>query len=662
MALALVLVLLAARRILVPLRHLRDHAWAIAVSGGEILPQGAGALPRAPVAELEALRRGFAAAERALQRRAEAARAAGAALVAREAELRTLFNSSPVGMLRANVGGEVREANDVFLRLLGLTREQVASGLVRWDDLTAPGSKSANEHAVAEAMADPDGRRRPYEKTYIRADGTTVPVLVAFALVDRERGDTAAFVVDLTEMRRGEARLAESEARLRDVLGAVADAIIVADEDGLVVSANPAAVRMFGYADEAGMVGHNLTVLMPWIDMLPRAPPAGRAAEWRGGRFREHAGMGTGRAAQEREEFPLELSVSSFVSGARYFFTGVLRDATERKRAETRLRESEARWRTLAEALPQLVWTCRADGRFDYLNRQWETYTGVPTDRHLGYGWLEAVHPDDRQGLRAAWKAAVRERGVFDAEGRLRGADGSYRWFKKRAQPLFEPGGAEAHWFGTSTDISDLVAAREARAREAQELEQLVELRTRELHDSETRLAQAAKMEALGRMAGGVAHDFNNVLQAVQGGVSLAIRRLITNPERARSYLELATKAIDRGAAVTGRLLAFARRGELSAAAVAPGEVLEGAVELLRPALGPRLRLQIDAMPDVPALFVDSVQLETVLVNLATNARDALGDEGGTIPLSGQGAARPLSGSGADGAGDGALCPDCRGR
>ena len=100
--------------------------------------------------------------------------------------------------------------------------------------------------------------------------------------------------------------------------------------------------------------------------------------------------------------------------------------------------------------------------------------------------------------------------------------------------------------------------------------------RTAALRDSEARLAQAAKMEALGRLAGGVAHDFNNVLQAVKGGVALAAKRVRRDPDGALRYLDLAADATERGAAVTGRLHSFARRGELSVAPIEPATAASG--------------------------------------------------------------------------------------
>ncbi|MBV1796509.1 ATP-binding protein [Siccirubricoccus sp. G192] len=149
---------------------------------------------------------------------------------------------------------------------------------------------------------------------------------------------------------------------------------------------------------------------------------------------------------------------------------------------------------------------------------------------------------------------------------------------------------------------------------------------------TEASLRHAQKMEAVGQLAGGIAHDFNNVLQAVSGGIGLIHRRAGDRAavERLTGMVEEAAR---RGASVTRRLLAFSRREELRPAALDAGELLGGLREVLSATLGPRIRVEVEAEPGLPPVLADRGQLETVLVNLATNARDAMPD-GGTLTLS----------------------------
>jgi len=167
---------------------------------------------------------------------------------------------------------------------------------------------------------------------------------------------------------------------------------------------------------------------------------------------------------------------------------------------------------------------------------------------------------------------------------------------------------------------AELRAAYDKLAKEAREREQ-----------AETMLAQAQRMEALGQLAGGIAHDFNNVLQAVIGGLNL-IERRSGNAQMVQQLATMTAEAAQRGASITGRLLAFARRDSLRAEPILPGPLLEGLHEMLAHTLGVGITMRIAADPGLPKLLADKGQLETVLVNLAINARDAM-PEGGSLLL-----------------------------
>lgn len=134
-----------------------------------------------------------------------------------------------------------------------------------------------------------------------------------------------------------------------------------------------------------------------------------------------------------------------------------LREETVRQeRAESALKESEGRFRTITEWLPHLVWTCNPDGWCDYLSRQWVVYTGRSEQEQQGFGWADALHPDDRDRVRAAWTRATESGDPFDVEFRIRRHDGVYRWFKTRALPLRDASGAIVKWYGSNTDFDDL--------------------------------------------------------------------------------------------------------------------------------------------------------------------------------------------------------------
>lgn len=134
----------------------------------------------------------------------------------------------------------------------------------------------------------------------------------------------------------------------------------------------------------------------------------------------------------------------------------VLQRTQQLEETNEELRASQQRFQTLAESLPQLVWSCTPEGRCDYVNRQWLMYTGRGADSHLDHGWMEQVHVQDRERVRAAWAAAIVQGTPFDSEFRLQNADHAFRWFKSRAMPLRDSQGRIVKWFGSNTDFEDL--------------------------------------------------------------------------------------------------------------------------------------------------------------------------------------------------------------
>ena len=157
---------------------------------------------------------------------------------------------------------------------------------------------------------------------------------------------------------------------------------------------------------------------------------------------------------------------------------GLYNDITERVRIERELQKSEEEFRSLAEAMPQIVWITRADGWNTYFNQHWMDYTGLTLEESLGHGWSKPFHPDDRQQAWAAWQKAIETASIYSVESRLRRADGDYRWWLVRGVPMKDNDGNISKWFGTCTDIHDLKMAGLEIARA-----------NRELHESERRFS-----------------------------------------------------------------------------------------------------------------------------------------------------------------------------
>jgi PAS domain S-box-containing protein len=314
----------------------------------------------------------------------------------------------------------------------------------------------------------------------------------------------------------------------------------------------------------------------------------------------------------------LALAAAASAAGSAWFAVGAVR------RAEVELAQSEQRFRDLVEAMPNMAFITLPDGFNIFQNQRWSDYTGIPQKDAVGEKWAEALHVDDVAKTWTAWKAALETGEAYNIEHRLRGSDGQYRWFLTRAVALRENGKkAIFRWFGTSTDISEIVAARESLAQSRAELERRIDDRTLELQESQSQLAHAQRMDALGQLAGGIAHDVNNVLQGVLGGASL-IKRRPGDKEQVGTLANMIIEAAQRGAAITRQLLAFSRRDDLQAEPIDAGCLLNGVREILAHTLGVGVVVTIEAEDDLPRLMADRRQLEIVLINLAKNASDAM--------------------------------------
>jgi PAS domain S-box-containing protein len=308
-------------------------------------------------------------------------------------------------------------------------------------------------------------------------------------------------------------------------------------------------------------------------------------------------------------------------------------DAVELARALISIQESEARFRTMADAVPQMVWITDAEGRIEFFNKQWAAYTGATDDPATAkQAAAEFIHPDDGEATLEAWDRARNTGTTFSTEHRVRSASGSYQWFLVRAEPYRDPTtGKVIRWFGSSTDIHDRKWAEQRLTELNETLEARVAQRTDELSQAQRALRHAQKMEAMGQLTGGVAHDFNNLLMPILGSLDLLQQRRIGS-EREQRMISGAIESAERARTVVQRLLAFARRQPLLIAAVDVARLITGMLDLLSSSTGPQVKVVLDISPDVPPAHADAHQLEMALLNLSVNACDAM-PHGGTLNI-----------------------------
>ena len=495
-----------------------------------------------------------------------------------------------------------------------------------------------------------------YELEIVAKDGHRVMVEVNTRLVlkDGVPVGVQGIARDITERRRAEEALRESEARKRAILESSMDCIITVDHQGTVVDWNPAAEKTFGYTQEEA-IGKEMAVLI--IPQRFREPHRQGLARYLATGNAHVLGQRLELSAARRDgtEFPIELTITRIESKGAPMFTGYLRDITARKRAESRLSAQYAVTRALAES------NTISEGASKILQAvceslEWEYGSLWTVDRTSNL--LRCSQVWQALGTEADEFESVSRQSVFTPGNGLPGRVWNDRqpvWIADAAEDTNFPRSAIAAKAGLHgccafpirlrSEILGVVEFFSRSIRESDpellammvtigsQIGQFIERKRVEeaLGESEEQLRQSQKLEAIGQLAGGVAHDFNNLLTAINGYSALALRRLGEEHPIA-SYLEEIKKAGDRAANLTRQLLAFGRKQLLQPLPLSLNDVVTDMSKMLRRLIGENIDFVAKLSPDLKQIKADPGQVEQVLVNLVVNARDAM-PTGGTLTI-----------------------------
>ena len=291
-----------------------------------------------------------------------------------------------------------------------------------------------------------------------------------------------------------------------------------------------------------------------------------------------------------------------FALGVTLWLAGSLR---ERKRVEAALRQSEARFRSLANTAPVMIVASHPDGQATFFNKTWLDFTGRTMEQELGYGWIESVHPDDRDHTRLRYEHSFAARENCSIEYRLRRSDGEYRHVICNGVPRFEPDGAFSGYIASCVDLTDI--------RNAQQ----------EAHERQN-------LESLGVLAGGIAHDFNNLLGGTLAYSELAQAKLAegTAPDdELRKISDVAT----RGSEIVRQLMIFAGKEGGALEPVDVSSLVTDMLELLKVVISKHATLKTSLPKCLPCVRANPAQIRQVVMNLVTNASEAIGDHDGVI-------------------------------
>jgi PAS domain S-box-containing protein len=297
-------------------------------------------------------------------------------------------------------------------------------------------------------------------------------------------------------------------------------------------------------------------------------------------------------------------------------------DVTNRRRSEEQVRESEARFRTLADSAPALMWVSRLGGMREFVNRAYVEFAGLDYDGALTMDWRTRLFPEDLPNIIKAQVQGEATRKPFALEGRYRRADGEWRWLKSFSQPRFDPSGDFVGFIGIAFDTTDAKQAEANLTGVNELLADRVEAAVAERDAAQAALLQSQKLEAIGQLTGGVAHDFNNLLTVIIGALDV-VERHPDDERRRERMIGAALAAAKRGEKLTQHLLAFARRQPLKPEVCRVDRLIAESEALLKRALGDAYTFHLRLGAGVRATRIDAGQFEAALLNLVVNARDA---------------------------------------
>lgn len=406
------------------------------------------------------------------------------------------------------------------------------------------------------------------------------------------------------------------EKRFRLLIDAVVDyAIYMIDPDGIINSWNSGAKRFKGY-EEAEILGQHFSRFYTEEDRKAGLPQRALDTAIREGRF-EGEGW---RVRKDGTHFWSHVIIDPILdpSGKLLGFAKITRDLTDRKMAEETLKQSEQQFRLLVQSVTDYaIYMLAPDGRLTNWNLGAQRIKGYRPEEVIGQHFSMFYTPEDREAgePQRALEIATREGRYENKAWRMR-KDGTRFFAHVVVDPIWGDSGTLLGFAKITRDITEVTQAQQA------------------LEKTREALFQAQKMQAIGQLSGGIAHDFNNLLTVILGNLEIVRKRAADDPRITR-LLDNATQGAMRGVSLTQRMLAFARRQELKTESVEIPALIQGITGLLRSSLGPGVSIETHFSPELEPVMADVNQLELAVLNLATNARDAMPD-GGKLVISAQ--------------------------
>jgi PAS domain S-box-containing protein len=522
----------------------------------------------------------------------------------REGKIRRLVDANIIGIFVADLEGRIVEANDEFLRILGYDREDLIWGRVRFTDLTPPEWRERDMRTLEELNST--GTVQPFEKEYFRKDGSRVPVLIGAALFRKGGNEGVAFVLDLSERKRAEEALRESERNTRLIVDSIPGLVGILNSNGEIEAVNRQILEYYGRTLEE-LKKHWPDLVHPLdlsrvIEVLTQSIASGEPFEVE---FRARRFDGVYRWLQNRG-FPLRDANDRIV---RWY--NLLIDIDERKRAEEALRESEQNLRSVIDGIAGLVAVAAPNGELGAVNRQVLEYFGRSAEALKNWETINIVHSEDLPRILEIFKESIAAGIPFHYEIRLRRFDGEYRWFDARFVPIRDDTGHIVRWYVLLTDIEDRTQAL-ARVQKLQ-----------------SDFAHMNRVGIMGELAASLSHEITQPIASARNNARAAMNFLDRKPpdlSEVREALDCVVGDADRAGSIIGRIRdqirkAPPRKGhfDLNAAIIEMIALARSAITRNGVSVQTRLADQLSFVHG------DRVQIQQVVLNLILNAVEAMG-------------------------------------
>jgi PAS domain S-box-containing protein len=439
------------------------------------------------------------------------------------------------------------------------------------------------------------------ELTALRENGQQFPVEVSFGeMISNGHKVFTGFIRDISEKKRAEDELRKQKEVFQKIFENIPVLIAFRREAAHLELVNPEWERTMGWTLKE--------VREQDPDILAHAFPDPQYRQMVKDEIAASTGEWTDLKVRVRDGRVIDV-IAAFVhlsDGSTLF---IARDITERKRTEAELRESEARFRLVADNAPVMIWMSGTDKLCSYFNKPWLDFTGRSIDRELGNGWAEGVDPEDLQRCLDTYIQAFDRREAFRMEYRLRRHDGEYRWVLDIGVPRFNPDGSFAGYIGSCIDVTEQRRA-EDQLRRAQE-----------------DLARVTRVVAMGELAAAIAHEVNQPLTAIVTNGQFCLRRLDSansNPDELRAAVTEIVNDGTRASAVISRIRDLLTKGAPNRTELDINQIIQDVTILLRNEFTRnRVSLRTELASDLPRVPGDPVQLQQVLINLIINAIEA---------------------------------------